>query len=190
MQIRCLFPDLGPMVGYAVTVQIETVTQMGPLDPAVTLQLYEAVAASPRPAVVVCQEIGGFVDFAAHCGEVMATLLQNFGAVGLISDCGVRDVNEVRALGFHYFARGTVASHAYCRIASVGRPVQILGMPVRPGDLLHGDANGLVQIPREHAAQVPELVHRVRNEERALMDEVRAGGYTIEKLRHRLNGHR
>lgn len=163
---------------------------MEPPDPALTLALYEAVEASPKPAIIVCQEIGGFRDFASHSGEVMATLLLNFGAIGLVTDCGVRDINEVPALGFHYFARGMVASHAYCRIASVGRTVQILGMPIRPGDLLHGDGNGLLQIPGDHAEEVPGLVERVRKEERAMMDEIRAGGYTIEKLRQHLTGDR
>jgi 4-hydroxy-4-methyl-2-oxoglutarate aldolase len=190
LDIRCLFPKLGPMVGYAVTAQVETITQMEPLDPKQAMALYEAVAAAPKPAIVAFQEIGGFRDFAAHCGEVMATVLGNFGAIGLVSDCGVRDLNECRALGFHYFARGSVASHGYCRIASVGRPVQVLGMTIRPGDLLHGDLNGLLEIPREHAAKIPELVEQVRTSERALMDEVRKGGYTLDNLRARLTGYR
>ena len=83
-----------------------------------------------------------------------------------------------------------VASHGYCRFASVGRPVQVLGMTVRPGDLLHGDLNGLVEIPREHALKIPELVEQVRAGERNLMDEVRAGGFTLDKLRARLTGYR
>jgi regulator of RNase E activity RraA len=190
LDIRCLFPDLGPMVGYAVTAQVETITRMEPLDPNQTMALYEAVEASPMPAIVVFQEIGGFREFAAHCGEVMATVLGNFGAIGMVTDCAVRDLNECRALGFHYFARGAVASHGYCRIASVGRPVQILGMTIRPGDLLHGDLNGLLEIPREHAEKIPDLVEQVRTSERSLMDEVRAGGFTLEKLRARLTGYR
>jgi hypothetical protein len=42
-KIKCLYPELGSMAGYAVTVQIETVTRMVPRDPAVTMKLYEAV---------------------------------------------------------------------------------------------------------------------------------------------------
>src|SRR5690606_30687795 len=66
--IKCMYPELGPMAGYAVTVQIETVTRMEPRDPKVTMSLYEAVEASPKPVVVVIQEIGGYREFASHTG--------------------------------------------------------------------------------------------------------------------------
>ncbi len=99
---------------------------------------------SPKPAVVVLQEIGGYPDYAAHCGEVMSTVFTRLGAIGLVSDCGVRDLPEVRALGFHYFARGSVASHGSFRIVRTGVPVTVQGLAVRPGELLHGDENGLI----------------------------------------------
>ncbi len=188
--IRCMYPELGPMVGYAVTVQIETMTRMEPLDPKQTMAFYEAVDASPKPSIIVIQEIGGFAEFAAHSGEVMVTILKNFGVIGLVSDCNVRDFDEVRRLGFHYFATGTVASHAYCRIARVGCPVQIRGMTVRPGDILHGDVNGLIEVPVQSAEKLPQMVERVRSEERELMEEVRAGGFTLARLRERITGYR
>jgi 4-hydroxy-4-methyl-2-oxoglutarate aldolase len=92
LQLNCLFPEFGRMCGYAVTAQVETVTQMGPLAGAGFYDLFEAVQASPKPTVVALQEIGGHGDYAAHCGEVMATIFTRLGAIGLISDCGVRDV--------------------------------------------------------------------------------------------------
>lgn len=186
--IKCMYPELGPMAGYAVTVQIETVTRMEPRDPKVTMSLYEAVEASPKPVVVVIQEIGGYREFASHTGDVMTTLLQNFGAIGLVTDCNVRDFNEVRQLGFHTFAAGTSPSHVYCRIAAVGMPVQVHGMTVRQGDIIHGDINGLVQVPFEKLEELPEKIHKVRREEKELMDIVRAGGFTLDDLRKRLFG--
>lgn len=186
--IKCMYPELGPMAGYAVTVQIETVTKMVPRDPAVTMKLYEAVEASPKPVVVVIQEIGGYREFASHTGDVMTTLLQNFGAIGLVTDCNVRDFNEVRDLGFHTFAAGTSPSHVYCRIADVGMPVQVYGMTVRQGDIIHGDINGLVQVPTEKLDELPEKIAKVRKDEKELMDRVRAGGFTLNDLRDRLFG--
>jgi 4-hydroxy-4-methyl-2-oxoglutarate aldolase len=186
--VKCMYPELGPMAGYAVTVQIETVTRMAPRDPAVTMKLYEAVAASPKPAVVVIQEIGGYREFASHTGDVMTTLLQNFGAIGLVTDCNVRDFNEVRQLGFHTFAAGTSPSHVYCRIADVGMPVQVHGMTVRQGDIIHGDINGLVQVPAERLDELPEKIAKVRQEEKILMERVRAGGFTLNDLRDLLFG--
>ncbi len=147
LAIRSLFPDLGRMCGYAVTAQVETVTCMSPLNAEPFYELFAAVDASPKPSVVVVQEIGGNHDLAAHCGEVMATIFRRLGAVGLVSNCGVRDLPEVHALGMHYFARGSVASHAHFRIVRCDEPVQIENLVIRPGDLLHGDANGLLLVP-------------------------------------------
>jgi regulator of RNase E activity RraA len=188
--LRCLYPELGSMVGYAVTVQMESMTRMEPRDERQTIAFYEAIDASPKPAVVVMQEIGSRPEFASHSGEVMTTLMKNFGAIGLVTDGSVRDFNEVRQLGFHNFARGTVTSHAYCRIVRVGCPLQIYGMTVRPGDLLHGDINGLIEIPAERREELPEMIARVRKEEGDLMGQVRAGGFTIESLRRTVTGYR
>ena len=135
LDIRCLFPELGVMCGYAVTAQVETATQMEPFRIETFIELYGMVERSPKPAVIVLQEIGGFGDYAAHAGEVMSTFFTRLGAVGLLSDSGVRDLPEVRRMGFRYFARGSVASHANFRIARCGVPVQIRGMVVNPGDI-------------------------------------------------------
>lgn len=183
--IRCMFPEFGRMCGYAVTAQVETVSRMTPLDKSIFCDLFAAVDRSPKPAVVVMQEIGGAPEFATHCGEVMATIFTRLGAIGVVSDCGIRDIPEVRAMGMHYFARGAVASHAYFHIVRVGVPVQIGGFVVKPGDVLHGDENGLISIPECDIAQLARAVDDVRQRERKLMDFVRSGECTIEALRER-----
>lgn len=183
LQIRCLFPEFGRMCGYAVTAQVETVTQTEPFDIDGHIGLYRLVEASPKPAVVVLQEIGGFPDYAAHCGEVMATFFTRLGAIGLVSDCGVRDIPEVRRLKFHYFARGTVASHANFRIVRSGVPVQILGMEVRPGELLHGDENGLITVPAGCEDALAKAVESVREREKKIMDFVRSPEFSLDGFR-------
>jgi regulator of RNase E activity RraA len=96
----------------------------------------------------------------------------------------VRDIPEVRAIGMHYFARGKVASHAYFRIVRTGVPVQILGMAVRPGELLHGDENGLITVPAGLSQQqLQEKVSGIVTRERKLMDYVRGDRFTLEGLR-------
>jgi 4-hydroxy-4-methyl-2-oxoglutarate aldolase len=180
LDVRCLFPELGRMVGYAVTAQVETVSTSEPFDITRFTELYQLVEASPKPAVIALQEIGGHPDFAAHAGEVMSTIFQRLGAVGLVSDCGVRDLPEVRALGFHYFARGSVASHANFRIARVGVPVNIRGLTVRPGDILHGDENGLLLVPHGIEEQLPAKVDEVRAKEGKLLEYVRSAGFSAK----------
>jgi 4-hydroxy-4-methyl-2-oxoglutarate aldolase len=185
VDIRCLFPQFGPMCGYAVTAQVETVSRMTELDKAIFCDLFAAVDASPKPAVVVMQEIGGAPEFAAHCGEVMATVFTRMGAIGVVSDSGVRDIPEVRAMGMHYFARGAVASHAYFHIVRVNVPVQVGGFVVKPGDILHGDENGLISVPECDWSALERAVDDVRLRERKLMEFVRSGACTFEALKRR-----
>ena len=185
LQIRCLFPEFGRLCGYAVTAQVETVSQMHPTEERTFLELFQAVADAPKPAIVAFQEIGDRGDYAAHCGEVMATAFTRLGAIGLVTDCGVRDIPEVRALRFQYFARGAVASHAHFKIVRVGIPVQIFGVEINPGDLLHGDENGLLRVPSAAFAGLEQAVQRVRERERRLMDFMRSPEFTVAKLKGR-----
>ena len=185
LQVRCLFPELGRLCGYAITAQVETVTQLHSTEERTFLELLKAVEDSPRPAVVAFQEIGGHGDYAAHCGEVMATAFTRLGAVGLVTDAGVRDVPEVRALRFHYFARGTVVSHANFKIVRVGVPIQILGLEIKPGDLLHGDENGLMKIPAAALENIERAVEQVRTRERRLMEFMRGPEFSLAKLKGR-----
>ncbi len=185
LHVRCLFPELERMVGYAVTAHVETMSQ-GKVDWSAFMELYEAVAASPKPAVIAIQETGPHPDYAAHCGEVMATVFTRLGAVGLVSNCAVRDIPEVRAMKFHYFARGAVASHAHFRIVRVGIPVHIEGLPIRRGDLLHGDENGLISIPDEVLQRLPKAVDDVRSRESAFMSLVRGNEFSLERIRNRI----
>ncbi|MEJ2009675.1 MAG: RraA family protein [Acidobacteriota bacterium] len=185
LEIRCLFPGFGPMCGYAVTAQVETMTAGNPKEERGYVELFEAVEKSPKPAVIAFQEIGGSPDYATHCGEVMATFFTRLGGIGLVTDCGVRDLAEVRALSFHYFARGAVASHANFHIVRVGVPIQVMGLVIRPQDILHGDQNGLIQIPKEAAEGLKEAVESVRTRERRLMDLAKDPGFTASRLHGR-----
>lgn len=185
LQVRCLFPELGRLCGYAVTAQVETVTELHPTEEGTFLELFQAVADSPKPAVVAFQEIGGHSDYAAHSGEIMATAFSRLGAVGLVTDGGVRDVPEVRALKFHYFARGTVVSHTHFKIVRVGVPIQILGLEIKPGDLLHGDENGLMSVPAGALAGIESAVEQVRARERRLLEFMRSPDFSVEKLKGR-----
>lgn len=186
LDLECLFPEFGPMCGYAVTAQAETVTLGAPKTEEAFVELFEAVERSPKPAVVVLQEIGGDRDRATHAGEMMATIFTRLGGIGLVSDCGVRDLTAVRKMGFHYFARGAVASHASYRIVRTGVPVEITGVTIRTGDMLHADENGLITVPESGRDSLPALVEQILSKERTLLDFVRGSGFTAAQLRGRL----
>jgi len=181
--LRCAFPELGTMLGYAVTCTADSTTASRP-DERGLLRLWEAVEAAPKPAVIVIKDIGPQRSRSCHMGEVMATTAKALGAVGCVSDGGLRDVVEVRALGgFQYFCPGFVVSHGNAVICDLNVPVTLDGLAVRPLDLLHGDVNGVLVVPDEVAALVAEEAERVRAAERDVLDFVRTPGLTVEKLR-------
>ncbi|MGH9372803.1 MAG: RraA family protein, partial [Vicinamibacterales bacterium] len=109
--LRCAFPELGPMLGYAVTCTAQSTIEAARPDRGL-LRLWAAVEAAPTPVVIVIKDIGPDRTRSCHMGEVMATTAKALGAVGCVSDGGLRDVDEVRALGgFQYFCPGFVVSH-------------------------------------------------------------------------------
>ncbi len=162
--IRCIFPELPPTVGYAVTCTVDSTTEG---RQGIGFQrLYELLTNAPKPAIVVMQDVGPDRLHSCHAGEIMSTTMKRLGAVGILTDGGLRDVREVRVLGgFQYFCAGLVVSHGDPICVSVGDDVTISGMRVRMGDLLHGDVNGVVHIPDECAEQVADAAYRVWAEE-------------------------
>lgn len=181
--VRCLFPEQPPMVGYALTVTMTNA--LGPVAGRDGYwQMWEALEQLPSPSVLVSQDVSGAPTRVAYCGEVMATMAKRLGAVGIVTDGGVRDLAEVRALGMAYFARYAVVSHANFWVETVGEPIALDGQTVRTGDLLHGDANGIVLVP---PAVVPELataVEEVRVRERRTMDYVTSDRFTLAGARN------
>jgi 4-hydroxy-4-methyl-2-oxoglutarate aldolase len=180
--VRCMFPDLGVMVGYALTVTMTN--KPGPiLSRDGWWRMYEELEKAPKPAVVVVQDLSGAPTRCALFGEVMATLAKRLGAVGIVTDGGVRDVDEVRAMGVQYFAPYAVVSHGNFGIVDVGVPVTIDGQVIQSGDLLHGDANGIVVVPPGLVPQLPETVEKIRVREKRMMDYIKGPDFSLPGLR-------
>jgi len=189
-EMRQLIPELGTLCGYAVTVQAIAMTPDTVLDRGEAVDRYlevcAALAASPSPAVVVFQETGPFPEYSVHLGEVLATLFRRFGATGVVSNGAVRDLAQIRTLGFHAFAPGTVASRANLAVLRVQTPVTVCGLTVHPGDLLHGDENGLITVPAEGRERLPELAERVSSAERRVLDYLAGDDVTLDGVRDRM----
>lgn len=167
LSLRCLLPQVGTMVGYAVTATMDTTSPGPPPTDRRMLQLWRAVEAAPRPSVLVFQEVGSRPEIGCHGGDVMATVARRLGCVGMVSDSGLRDADEVLEVGLHLFARGLVVSHGNFAVRDVGVPVEVAGLRIEPGDLLHGDANGLLKVPPELRGRLVEVVERIRSAESA-----------------------
>lgn len=179
---RALFPDLGVMVGQALTVTVGN----RPGDSAARdgyWQMWEALEQMPKPAVLVMQDVSGQPSRCAYAGEVMATLAQRLGAVGMVTDGGYRDVNEVRALGMHYYAAYHVVSHGNFSIEEVGVPIELDGQRIETGDVLHGDVNGIVIIPAAAVAGIQDEVAKIREREKRVMDFIKGDTFSLQGVK-------
>jgi regulator of RNase E activity RraA len=183
LELRCLLPELPPMVGYAVTCTGDSTSPRTPGRKSRMRQLYEAIRDSDKPVVVVCQNVGPDRLRSNHFGDIMATTFQRLGAVGAVTDGGIRDLAGVRerAPGFQMFAPGAVPSGGIAYIVDVGVPVSVGGMSISPGDLIHGDANGLVVIPPAIADQIPEKAQAVLDKERDKVAFITSDEYSLEE---------
>jgi len=177
-EIRCLFPELGPMVGYAATATIRA-KRPGHSD---QTALYRHVRDVATPRVVVVQDLDDPPGHGSLWGEVNATIFGALGCAGCVTNGCVRDLKEARAMGFHFFARGPGVSHAYVRVESAGQPVTVGGLRVSSGDLIHADQHGVLLIPFEIARELPAAAARVIAAEQSLLRWVRSGEFDADEL--------
>jgi 4-hydroxy-4-methyl-2-oxoglutarate aldolase len=174
-RIRACFPEMPPIVGFASTATMRTAFPQR--QGAVYNSLDEQVARFqelPGPAIVVFQDLDD-PPVAATFGEVMCSTYQCFGALGIITSGPGRDLDQVRRLGFAAFTNGVNCSHAWSHIVSFHDPVRVGGLEVRPGDLLHADVNGVVNIPLDIASDVASAAADFVAAEAVVIDFARTG---------------
>lgn len=180
-EIRCLMPELGTMVGYACTAKIRALRQPEPGVAVERRAMWEHILSIPEPRVVVIQDLDD-PPFGAFWGEVQANIHRALGCVGAVTNGGVRDLDEVEALGYHFFAGHVHVSHAYVHIVEVGTPVEVGGLTVQPGDLLHGDQHGVIEIPRELAPRIAAAAKEVEARERRIIELCQSPDFSLDRL--------
>lgn len=173
------YPKLPPMVGYACTAtfQAGSPPRSGDVYAGLGSQV-EEIAEMPGPSVVVFQDIDDPTTSATF-GEVMCTTYKAFGAVGLITSGAGRDLDQVEPLEFPCFTNGTICSHGYCQIVDLQKPVRVGGVTIYPGDLLHGDRNGVTTIPNELASALADACPSLMNAESVVLDYLKAGNVDV-----------
>lgn len=160
-----------PMVGYAVTAKVSAM-HPNPEAAANLVQYYDTVARVPAPTIAVIQDtdtepIGSF------WGEVQATSHMALGCIGTITQGGVRDLNEAGPLGFYFFSTQVMVARGYTHVDAWDCPVEVCGLTVNPGDLIHADQHGAVVIPAEIADQVAEACRAAQQAELAVLEPCR-----------------
>jgi 4-hydroxy-4-methyl-2-oxoglutarate aldolase len=177
-RIEACYPALPPMVGFATTATFRAAAPPRGGDTYMGLSTQvEKLAATPGPKVVVFQDLDD-PPVAATFGEIMATTYKAFGCVGLITSGAGRDLDQVEPLKFPCFTSGTICSHGYTQIVELDVPVRVGGVWVNPGDLLHGDRNGVTTIPIELAALVAEGCAGFVAAEAVVLNYLKAGTVT------------
>ncbi len=180
--IKAAFPELPPMVGFAATATCRTFTAPPARELPKVPDLIDRFSELPGPPVVVLQNLdsGGA---AAIFGDVMCSSFKAFGAAGLITDGPGRDFAGIAPLDFPVFCDGLVCSHGYNHLLDINTPVQVGGISLRPGDLLHGDANGVTTIPGDIAADVADACAEFAAAERIIIDLAQSGAASLAELR-------
>jgi len=180
-EIRCLFPDIGVMVGYAVTARYAA--RAKPANPGSRFDFWNYILQFPEPRVVVMADLDRPAGAGAYFGEVQATIHKRLGCAGVVTDGHVRDLDEVHPMGFHYFASGVCVSHAYVHLVDFGTPVTIGGLTVNSGDIIHGDKHGVMMVPAEAACEITSAAAKIAERERRIMDTCAAAEFSLEELR-------
>ena len=162
-EIRCMFPEMPPIVGYASTaiVMAEQPAAAG-RSPAVG-EYWESILSVPAPRIAVIQDIDQPCAIGSFWGEVNG--------------------NIHKALGFQFLASAAIVSHAYVHLVDFGTPVKVGGLLVNPGDLVHADKHGAIVVPHEIAREVPAAAAEVERGERRIIECCQSAEFSVERLK-------
>lgn len=183
--IQCIFKNQLPLIGYAATARIRSAH-----PPTVGHGYYyertdwwNHILRIPAPRVVVIEDVDEDPGLGAFIGEVHANILLALGCLGLVTNGSVRDVDQVALTRFQMFAGSVSVSHAYAHIFDFGGTVELGGMKVRPGDLIHGDRHGVQTVPLEIADKIPAAANEILHRRQHLIGLCRATDFSIDRLR-------
>jgi 4-hydroxy-4-methyl-2-oxoglutarate aldolase len=181
--IRCLLPELGTVVGYAMTSEVTTNDPDAPAIP--WHEYYEYLDAVEGPLVAVMRDVDSRPGRGASFGDGMAGLHKRLGVVGAVIEGTIRDLDGIRAVGLPIFAWGRVLGHGVFNLARYDVPVTVGQLRIRPGDLVLADGDGCVRIPVVDADEILDLAGQVREMEAGIHASHRDPDFTVAQLRQR-----
>lgn len=171
------------VLGYAATCRIKSA------DPPVTGGRFDdrtdwwgEIQRLPRPRIAVYESLDTDSGAGACIGEVHAAILKAFGCNGAITNGSVRDLGGIKKLGLSVFAASLTVSHSFMHVIDFGAPVEIFGLNIQQGDLIYADCHGVLSIPIEIAAELPEVAERMYRQDRRIIEVCQATDFTPDKL--------
>ena len=183
--VVCVDSGIPPLVGYAKTATIRSTRPAGrpPADlRQIRLDYFRYVSTDPVPGIAVIQDLDGDqAGYGSFWGEVTSTSLDALGCIGGITDGSIRDVDAI-VPGFQLLARKVVPSRAFVHLVDFECQVNILGMVVQPGDLMHADRHGAVVIPLDLAREVARGADFIARREKVILDAAKSPEFSVEAL--------
>lgn len=170
------------VVGYAVTAKISALAP--PTEPADAtrarrMAYYKAMAGAPQPSVAVIEDVDFPDCIGAYWGEVNTTVHKGFGMSGAVTNGVMRDLGDL-APGFPVIAGSIGPSHGFVHVTELGMPVEIFGLSVRQGDLVHADRHGAVVIPTDVIGRIAASIEKMQSTEHLVLGPARAPGFDFE----------
>jgi regulator of RNase E activity RraA len=180
---RCFFKSFPPLVGYAATCKVRSA------DPPIVGSRYiertdwwRHIAEIPAPRVVVIQDIDVQPGTGAFLGKVHANILLALGCAGAVTNGAARELPGIEASGFQVFAGRIAISRAYVHIVEFGKPVEVGGLKIQPGDLIHGDRHGVIIVPQALVPRLPTAAGKILEKKQHVIDLARKPGTTHDEL--------
>ncbi len=187
--LACRTPLMPAMVGQAVTLRVRSA------EPSMKDAFYldypdwwERLEITPgeHPLVLVIEDTDHHPGRGAMVGVLHACILRALGCVGVVTNGAVRGLPNFEELGLQAFSGGVSPSHAYGHVVASGVPVEVAGLRIAPGDILHGDRHGLVSVPSELAARLPAVAGRSRDREARMCEFCGSAGFSAAALRREI----
>ncbi len=144
---------------------------------------WKAFDSVPSPRILVIEDVDRYPGTGALVGKTHAHVFKALRAVGIVTNGAVRDLPALEAMGMRVFSGFVSVSHAYTHIVSVGTTVRAGGLEISPGDVLHGDLHGLVQIPPTLIGQIPDATQRHQMKEQRIIDLCYSKEFSVSALR-------
>ncbi|EBA02421.1 hypothetical protein RB2150_09019 [Rhodobacterales bacterium HTCC2150] len=175
-------PEAPAMVGYARTARIAAVappTEAPDVIKERRMNYYRHMSEGPRPAVAVVEDMDFPHCIGAYWGEINTTVHKGFGLSGALTNGVMRDLGDVPD-GFPVVAGSIGPSHGFVHVKEVGTNVNVFGMQVADGDLIHADRHGAVVIPQDVIPTLEAAIRKLLDTENLVLDPARQEGFDFE----------
>jgi 4-hydroxy-4-methyl-2-oxoglutarate aldolase len=169
-----------PIAGRAVTARM--IAREPGEDGIGVSHLHQAIAETDGPVVVVVEDCDDPAGAGAFLGEVNGALLAALHVQGVITNGRVRDIGELREFPYAVYAAGLCVARSYMRLIDIGTEITVAGLTIHPGDLLHADEHGALQIPAEALPGIARKAELIREDEQNIVRWSRSADFSVGKL--------